>query len=298
MPLALALTSSPVLRAHQFSRVAARARFTQRMADAAEGPNDAITEDEMTGTVIPNKPYKRHASPTTPKNAFTELMSKKPHAPTPSRPAAASSPSSSARTVFSGRDGLGAYTADPAAFPPSRVIYHTDTSVLHPFDALADPAFRASVLAETQKVRGLLARELRRRYARFSALDRARCAALDADGPPTPAAALPPGRDWAADIISGIHAHPSMAHLHVHVLSRDMHSPCMRHPRHYESFNSPFLVPVEDFPLAPDDPRRHPARSGFLDRDLKCWRCGKNFGRAFKRLKEHLEEEFEAWKRV
>ncbi|KAK5001826.1 hypothetical protein LTR60_007280, partial [Cryomyces antarcticus] len=69
MPLALALTSSPVLRAHQFSRVAARARFTQRMADAAEGPNDAITEDEMTGTVIPNKPYKRHASPTTPKNA-------------------------------------------------------------------------------------------------------------------------------------------------------------------------------------------------------------------------------------
>ncbi|TKA74497.1 hypothetical protein B0A49_06568 [Cryomyces minteri] len=311
----LALASSPVLRAHPFRKAGARAKFTERMANAAEGANDAIGQDEMTGTVIPNNAHKRPASPARPKNAFAELMSKKPHAPTPSRPAAASS----ARTVFSGRDGLGAYTADPAAFPPSRVVYHTETSVvindlypkssvhllllprsplnqLHPFDAFDDPAFLASVLAETQRVRGLLAAELRRRYGHVSALDRARTAALDADGPA--AATLPPGRDWAADIISGVHAHPSMAHLHVHVLSRDMHSPCMRHPRHYESFNTPFLVPVEDFPLAKHDPRRHPGRSGFLDRDLQCWRCGRNFGRAFKRLKQHLEDEFEAWKRV
>jgi aprataxin len=30
---------------------------------------------------------------------------------------------------------------------------------------------------------------------------------------------------------------------------------------------------------------------------MKCWRCGMNFGNRFARLKEHLEAEFEEWKR-
>lgn len=72
----------------------------------------------------------------------------------------------------------------------------------------------------------------------------------------------------------------------------------MRHRKHYNSFATPFLVPVEDFPLAEGDERRRPGRGGFLERDLVCWRCGRGFGRGFKGLKEHLEEEFEGWKRV
>lgn len=32
--------------------------------------------------------------------------------------------------------------------------------------------------------------------------------------------------------------------------------------------------------------------------DMKCWRCGKNFGNKFKQLKEHLEVEYEEWRKV
>lgn len=109
--------------------------------------------------------------------------------------------------------------------------------------------------------------------------------------------ALPSGRDWAAEIKCGVHAVPSMGHLHIHVLSRDMHSPAMKHRKHYNSFNTPFLVDVADFPLESGDVRRSSKDEGFMRRDLVCWRCGHNFGNRFKELKDHLEREFEEWKR-
>lgn len=221
--------------------------------------------------------------------------------------------------IFSGRDGLAAYTIHPESFSPDRVIYHTDEwvvindlypkssvhilllprdttkNVLHPFDAFEDPTFLASVQAEVAKLRDLVASELRRKYGRFSASERARIQAMEADEPP---AELPPGRDWTKDVISGIHAHPSMNHLHIHVLSADRFSPCMRHRKHYNSFNTPFLVPVEDFPLAKDDKRRHPGRQGYLDAPMACWRCRRDFGNKFSKLKEHLAKEFEEWKQI
>ncbi len=222
------------------------------------------------------------------------------------------------QSYFPGRDGLGAYLESPQSFPPSRVIYHTDKFVAindlypkssvhvlllprdssenlrHPFDAFEDPAFLADVQAEIRKLRTLVATELRRKYGRFSAQDRARQEAMDADPPPD---SLPSGRDWSKDVISGIHAHPSMNHLHIHVLSVDRVNDCMKHRKHYNSFATPFLVDVEDFPLAKDDVRRHPGRQGYLDSDLRCWRCGRNFGSKFAALKQHLAEEFEEWKK-
>lgn len=218
------------------------------------------------------------------------------------------------------RDGLGAYTADPASFPASRVIYHDPSFVaindlypkstlhtlllprsprarLHPFDAFEDPDFLASVQAGTARLKRLAAKELQRRYGRFSEQDKLREAVLNGDVDWDGGAPLPDGRDWEKELLVGVHAHPSMNDLHVHVLSRDMVSECMRHRKHYQSFNTPFLIDIADFPLAPDDPRRHPGRAGYLDGDLRCWRCGRSFGNQFKKLKEHLAEEFEAWKK-
>jgi len=219
---------------------------------------------------------------------------------------------------FIGRDGLGAYSLEPTAFGPERVIYHNDNfvfindlypkstvhclvlprdfsmNVLHPFDAFEDADFLAATQREVAKARTIVAEELRRRYGRFSAAERPRREAMEGDEVPDQ---LPPGRDWEKEVVTGIHAHPSMNHVHVHVMSRDMVGDCMTHRKHYESFNTPFLVDVDQFPLAKDDPRRHPGRAGFLNQDLKCWRCGQNFGSKFKRLKEHLSEEFEDWKR-
>ena len=96
--------------------------------------------------------------------------------------------------------------------------------------------------------------------------------------------------------MAGVHAGPSMNHLHIHVLSVDRESPCLKHRKHYNSFATPFFIPIEDFPLADDDRRRHPGQEGFLKQDFKCWRCGKNFENKFARLKEHLTEEFKAWR--
>lgn len=106
------------------------------------------------------------------------------------------------------------------------------------------------------------------------------------------------GRDWSKEVMSGVHAHPSMNHLHVHVMSVDRYSECLKHRKHYNSFATAFFVPVEDFPLAKDDVRRSAGEQGYLKMDFKCWRCGRVFGNQFAKLKEHLKEEFEEWRRL
>ncbi|KAI1464487.1 HIT-like protein [Daldinia caldariorum] len=299
------------------------------MASVDSDSEDAITKEEIAGTA----PTAADAADTgvsqrTKRNAFSELMLRKAKRPAKEEKDQTHPRRAPARKPFDRRDGLGAYTHDPAAFPPSRVIYHGDEFVaindmypkstvhalllprsprsrMHPFDAFEDPAFLAAVQAETRKLKRLVAKELQRRYGRYSAQDREREAVLDGrngdgdgDGDGDGKTELPKGRDWERELLVGIHAHPSMNDLHVHVLAPDMLSECMRHRKHYNSFHTPFLIDVADFPLAKDDERRHPGKAGYLNADLKCWRCGKNFGASFKQLKEHLAVEFEEWKRI
>ncbi|KAL8937453.1 MAG: hypothetical protein Q9216_004417 [Gyalolechia sp. 2 TL-2023] len=283
---------------------------------------DATTGEEISSTTIPpSTPTKSKNDPQ--RNAFTALLSPSKR----TRPEATQSPSPdhapSALTTFAGRSGLGAYTQAPESFPPSRVIgfdesyvtindlypkssihllllpRHPEKQLLHPFKALQDPAFLTSIQEEVRKLRSLVAKELQRRFGKFSAQERKREEAmekaLDA-GEDIDEASLPKGRNWSKEVIAGVHTHPSMSHLHIHVLSIDRHSECMRHRKHYNSFATPFLVNVEDFPLATEDMMRR-SKEKWLDRDLVCWRCGRNFGNKFKALKQHLEGEFEEWKK-
>lgn len=246
-------------------------------------------------------------------------MSRKP-APQP-KPTCPPPRTSRGGNPFKDRMGLGAYLDDPASLPPSLVIAHSPSFVSirdrypkstihalllprspqhnlqHPFDAFDDPVFLASVRAEASTLKTLVASELRRRLGPHSRRDAALQSVLDGDAEPPEDGALPAGRDWAAEVMVGVHAVPSMRHLHVHVLSRDMRSESLRHRKHYNSFNTPFLVSLDDFPLRDDDPRRDTKEAGYLRRDLRCWRCGRNFGNQFQKLKAHLEEEFDQWKR-
>ncbi|RAO70769.1 uncharacterized protein BHQ10_006781 [Talaromyces amestolkiae] len=222
-------------------------------------------------------------------------------------------------TFFQTRDALGLYIERPESYPSSVVIYYNDNFVAihdmfpksslhllllpreatkfyqHPFDAFEDIEFLHKVQEEVKKLRSLAARELQRRYGKYSLQEKARREAMERDPPPDE---LPLGRDWEKEIITGIHAHPSMNHLHIHVMSVDRYSDRLKHRKHYNSFSTPFFVPIEDFPLAPDDVRRHPSREGYLNRDFECWRCKKKFGKQFQQLKQHLEEEFEVWKHL
>ncbi|OAA45134.1 aprataxin-like protein [Beauveria brongniartii RCEF 3172] len=295
------------------------------MGDPEPSSEEALTKEELQSAseAVPARGKR--------KNAFAALM-----APKKKAPAARPSPGGGGGGghLFKDRMGLGAYLADPSAFAASVVVaYDADFVVIrdkfpkatvhtlilprspavnlqHPFDALADPALLAHVRAQVARTRALVAAELQRQLGRFSRTEAARQAVLDGEeeaavqgggggggdgGQEIPM--LPPGRDWAAEVICGVHAVPSMSHVHVHVLSRDMHSQKMKHRKHYNSFATPFLVDIDDFPLAQDDPRRDTRREGYLNWDLRCWRCERNFGNKFAQLKEHLEQEFDEWKR-
>lgn len=245
--------------------------------------------------------------------AVTELM--KPKAPPLQVPKGKSNP----YKTDAARNGLGVYIAQPLAFagkPDNPVIFHNENfvavrdkypkasvhtlllpcssvhSLQHPFVAFEDLEFLAAVRTEATRLKTLVAKELQRKFGSFSESEQQREAALAAG---SAGAEAPAGRDWEAEVRVGVHACPSMNHLHVHVFSRDMHSPALKHRKHYNSFNTPFLVDLADFPLAADDPRRDPARQKYFNQNFRCWRCGKDFGNQFKALKEHLEEEFQAW---
>lgn len=237
----------------------------------------------------------------------TELMSKKPKptVPSPTKP-------KSLPTL----DGLNIYIQHPESFPPDRVLSFSSSfvlisdlfpkstvhllllprdpsiSLLHPFKALSSPSFLSLIRTEISLAVQIASSSLRQRYGSLSASDAPRREALASADPPD---ILPEGRDWSEDIKVGVHAHPSMRHLHIHILSRDMLSPCMKHAKHYLSFNSPFFVELERFPL---DDQAEGDREGWLKGEMKCWRCGRGFGRRFRELKEHLLVEGEEWKRL
>jgi aprataxin len=182
---------------------------------------------------------------------------------------------------------------------PRKPVYYDQ----HPLHVLsADPAFLTEVRERVDRLKDLAVYELRRQYGDISASDKPYNEAFEAmmssPNPPPPeerAALLPPGRDWSKDIVTGVHTHPSMNYLHIHIFSRDMHSDWMRHKKHYLSFNSSFLVRLDEFPLEEGSERFHPG--DWPSWDMKCWRCGRNFKNRFAELKRHLDEEFEEWKR-
>lgn len=224
------------------------------------------------------------------------------------------------------RDGLGVYLTHPEKY--DNVIEYDDDFVVirdsypkasvhllllprkpelsneHPLKALSEkPEFLEEVKTRVERLKKMAASELRRQYGQYSSADKPYQAALEelmsSADPPPPAEErerlLPPGRDWCKDIVAGVHTHPSMHHMHIHIFSREMHSPRLKHKKHYISFNSPFLVQLNEFPLEEGSKRYHPG--DWPSWNMKCWRCGTDFGNKFAALKRHLEEEFEEWKR-
>ncbi|KAK6384505.1 aprataxin-like protein [Exophiala oligosperma] len=247
------------------------------------------------------------------RDAFSELMSPRVKRSKPEQPSSkATGGKHSGRNPYDPRNGLLVYILDPIKYAPNVVITYNERVVLirdafpkatvhllllprdpdkrdmHPRDALNDLEFLGMVKTEAAEALELAASELSRQLGPYSESCKERIAAMESDEIPDE---LPPGRDFAKEFKIGIHAHPSMHHLHVHIISRDMHSDRLKHQKHYNSFNTDFFIPLEDFPLAEND-------NGNLKKEYKCWRCGKLFGNKFQQLKAHLEEEFLAWRKI
>lgn len=95
--------------------------------------------------------------------------------------------------------------------------------------------------------------------------------------------------------IHGIHSVPSLQQLHVHVISHDFRSPCLKNAKHFNSFQRPFLLAMDDVLTGLQEGhelslhfRLHKAEEDMKQKVLQCHRCHTPFGRKFAELKKHL----------
>jgi aprataxin len=92
----------------------------------------------------------------------------------------------------------------------------------------------------------------------------------------------------------GFHAVPSLAQVHMHVISTDYDSACLKNAKHWHSFTSAFFmdaVAVRDRLAHTGSLQHTPAeREEFehlLKRPLRCHRCGMTLS-TLPSLREHV----------
>ncbi|EFN80386.1 aprataxin [Harpegnathos saltator] len=94
------------------------------------------------------------------------------------------------------------------------------------------------------------------------------------------------------EFIIGYHAMPSMQRLHLHVISTDFVSPCLKTKHHWNSFTTPFFLPSSDTCRQlreTGEIRRIPVEESkdHLVTELKCHRCATRL-KNMPLLKKHL----------
>jgi len=92
---------------------------------------------------------------------------------------------------------------------------------------------------------------------------------------------------------AGYHAVPSMAQLHLHVISTDFDSPCLKHKKHWNSFTTPYFIPstrvisqMEEWGKI-EKPNKELTKR-WMDSPLKCHKC-EYLPKNFPDLKLHLK---------
>ena len=95
----------------------------------------------------------------------------------------------------------------------------------------------------------------------------------------------------------GFHAIPSMAQVHMHVISQDFNSECLKNKKHWNSFNTEYFIPADKVlelleqngKITPDDLGQD--KKSLLKQDLICNQCShrpKNMPQFKEHLKSHL----------
>ncbi|XP_072947332.1 aprataxin [Epargyreus clarus] len=96
---------------------------------------------------------------------------------------------------------------------------------------------------------------------------------------------------------AGFHAVPSMQRLHMHIISTDMVSPCLRTKIHWNSFTTDFFIPYEDV-LRKIEQNGHievmstDLHKSLLATKLKCNKCSyvpRNMPQLRKHLAKHVQ---------
>ncbi|XP_026362188.3 aprataxin isoform X4 [Ursus arctos] len=88
----------------------------------------------------------------------------------------------------------------------------------------------------------------------------------------------------------GYHAIPSMSHVHLHVISQDFDSPCLKNKKHWNSFNTEYFLESQAVIEMVQDTGRVSVRDGMpelLKLPLRCHECQQLLP-SIPQLKEHL----------
>lgn len=91
----------------------------------------------------------------------------------------------------------------------------------------------------------------------------------------------------------GVHRVPSMANLHIHVMTKDLNSSRLKNKKHYNSFTTDFFVNWDKLPLDQVPDTKATEEQYLKNHDLICQYCGQNFSNKFSKLKQHLTQEFD-----
>ncbi|XP_066576531.1 aprataxin isoform X2 [Amia ocellicauda] len=88
----------------------------------------------------------------------------------------------------------------------------------------------------------------------------------------------------------GYHAIPSMSHIHLHVISQDFDSPCMKNKKHWNSFTTDYFLESGDVIEMLERDGKVSVKDGtneLLKLPLRCHVCRKEVA-TIPKLKEHL----------
>ncbi|TNN62308.1 Aprataxin [Liparis tanakae] len=97
---------------------------------------------------------------------------------------------------------------------------------------------------------------------------------------------------------TGYHAIPSMSHVHLHVISQDFDSPCLKNKKHWNSFTTDYFMESHDVIQMLETNGRVDVKEGtseLLKLALRCHMCRKDIP-TIPALKEHLKSHFPAKK--
>lgn len=90
----------------------------------------------------------------------------------------------------------------------------------------------------------------------------------------------------------GYHAIPSMSHVHLHVISQDFDSPCLKNKKHWNSFNTEYFLESQAVIEMVQEAGRVIVRDGMpelLKLPLRCHECQQLLP-SIPQLKEHLRK--------
>ncbi|XP_025079429.1 aprataxin-like isoform X2 [Pomacea canaliculata] len=89
----------------------------------------------------------------------------------------------------------------------------------------------------------------------------------------------------------GYHAIPSMSHLHMHVISQDLDSPCLKTKKHWNSFTTDYFIDskkiIHQLEKTGKIEVNEQETKEFLKADLRCHVCRKEFT-TIPALKSHI----------